>query len=65
MSVLSVWKEAINSASDLLLSPSPCVPLLSFRHFRSHLLAPLEKARWGKVWEVTFLEWVSSRMTDF
>lgn len=35
-------KGAINSASDLLLSPSPCVPLWSFRHFRPR-----------QVWEVT------------
>lgn len=43
-------KEAINSASDLLLSPSPCVPLFSFRHLQSHLLGLLEKALRVKVW---------------
>ena len=48
-------KEAINSASDLLLSPSPCVLPWSFRHFQSHLRVLLEKAQRVKVWEVTFL----------
>lgn len=34
----------------MLLSPSPCVPLLSSRHLRSHLVALLEKAQRVKVW---------------
>lgn len=48
-------KEAINSASDLLLPKAMCL-LLSFRALQSHLLVPLEKARRVKLCEVPFLQ---------
>ena len=50
VSVLSVWERGNKFSFRCAAVPKSCVPLLSFGHLQSHLLALLEKARRVKVW---------------